>query len=138
MAKGDHLRVWRVFYYHNGIDVGDGTVIHFVKSKINKFDGEIGQTSIQEFASGNDVDVYSGYPSDYSPDEIVERAKSFLGLKGYNLIGFNCEHFVHLCRNNIIKCSQVSLLSWLTKWPQHWWLHFTGQWRKMDIPDDSS
>ena len=51
MAAGDHLAVARrkLFfpYYHHGIDVGDGTVIHL--TGLRKKDAKVVQTSLTEF-----------------------------------------------------------------------------------------
>lgn len=48
MARGDHLMVWRgrsgedglVGFWHSGIDVGDGTVIHYAGTWPGVWGGE--------------------------------------------------------------------------------------------------
>ncbi|PSB05666.1 NC domain-containing protein [Pleurocapsa sp. CCALA 161] len=109
MAKGDCIYVYRNFgqlegvYKHYGIDCGDGTVIHYRKpSEV------IEQTSLLTFSRGNPVYVaeYSeGFG--YIPDVVVERAKSRLGERDYNLLSNNCEHFASWCKTGINDSKQI-------------------------------
>jgi hypothetical protein len=109
MAKGDCIYVYRNFgqlagvYKHYGIDCGDGTVIHYRKpSEV------IEQTSLATFSRGNPVYVaeYSeGFG--YIPDVVVERAKSRLGERDYNLLSNNCEHFTSWCKTGINDSKQI-------------------------------
>lgn len=109
MAKGDCIYVYRNFgqltgvYKHYGIDCGDGTVIHYRKpSEI------VEQTSIATFSRGNPVYVaeYSaGFG--YIPDVVVERAKSRLGERDYNLLSNNCEHLASWCKTGISDSKQI-------------------------------
>ena len=56
MAAGDHIAVLRhrwfhiIRYWHHGIDVGDGTVIHLTGPR--KKDAEVTRTSLEEFLKG--------------------------------------------------------------------------------------
>jgi len=56
MAAGDHIAVLRrrwfhiIRYWHHGIDVGDGTVIHLTGP--SKRDAEVTRTSLEEFLKG--------------------------------------------------------------------------------------
>jgi hypothetical protein len=68
MAAGDHIAVLRrrwfyiIRYWHHGIDVGDGTVIHLTGP--SKKNAEVTRTSLEEFLKGgtNKVIVdYSGF-----------------------------------------------------------------------------
>ncbi|MEL6580688.1 MAG: lecithin retinol acyltransferase family protein [Cyanobacteria bacterium J06621_12] len=109
MAKGDCIYVYRNFgqlkgvYKHYGIDVGDGTVIHYRKpSEV------IEQTSYATFSQSNPTYVaeYSkGFG--YIPDVVVARAKSRLGEKDYNLLSNNCEHFACWCKTGISDSKQI-------------------------------
>ncbi len=109
MAKGDCIYVYRNFgqleglYKHYGIDCGDGTVIHYRKPSET-----IEQTSMATFSQGNPLYVaeYSeGFG--YIPDVVVERAKSRLGERDYNLLFNNCEHFTSWCKTGIDDSKQV-------------------------------
>ena len=46
----------------------------------------------------------------YTPEETVERARSRLGERNYNLIFNNCEHFAVWCKTNISESYQVERL----------------------------
>lgn len=46
----------------------------------------------------------------YSPEETIERAKSKIGGKGYNLFFNNCEHFAIWCKTGIHESHQVNKL----------------------------
>lgn len=109
MAKGDRIyayrNLWQLdgFYKHYGIDCGDGTVIHYRKpSEV------IERTSINIFSMGNRVYVIED-PEDFYfvPDVVVERAKSRLGEKKYNLLFNNCEHFASWCKTGISDSKQI-------------------------------
>lgn len=109
MAKGDCIYVYRNFgqlqgvYKHYGIDCGDGTVIHYRKpSEV------VEQTSIATFSRGNPVYVAEyGAGFGYIPDVVVERAKSRLGERDYNLLSNNCEHLANWCKTGISDSKQI-------------------------------
>lgn len=44
----------------------------------------------------------------YSPEETVERARSKIGMGGYNLALNNCEHFAVWCKTGVRDSSQVN------------------------------
>lgn len=92
MSKGDHLFTDHISYDHHGIDCGDGTVIHFS----SKRGGEIVRFSKSQFSEGKKIHL-KRYQKKFSPNAIVERAKSQLGSNKYNLITNNCEHFCYYC-----------------------------------------
>lgn len=109
MTIGDQIYVWRQFakkdevYQHHGIDIGDGTVIHYRKpSEI------IEQTSWNTFTRGNKVYVRQ-YPEGFYflSDVVIKRAMSRLGENKYNLLFNNCEHFATWCKTGISESKQV-------------------------------
>lgn len=106
MAQGDHIYVNRELIDHHGIDCGDGTVIHFSKKK---GEGRICRDSIHSFARGKSIYV-KPRKHHYSPEEIVQRAKSKLGQTGYNLGLNNCEHFASWCHSGQHHSKQVGNL----------------------------
>ena len=79
MAIGDHIKVRRLlgFYYHHGIDVGDGTVIHFTGDPKRKKDAIIEKTTLDEFSKGKPIKVV-----DYS--KIISNIKSSCPRKTKN------------------------------------------------------
>lgn len=103
MAQGDHIYVNCGPIEHHGIDCGDGTVIHFSKKKGK---GKICQDTIHSFARGSSIYVKQRKHR-YSPEQVVQRAKSKLGETGYNLGLNNCEHFATWCHSGHHHSKQV-------------------------------
>lgn len=107
---GDHLEARRAcgVYWHHGIYVGGGQVIHWVKKDRSKTEGVVKQTSFQVFADGQPVRRSSDHPArTYDPLESIRRAESWLGRDDYKLISNNCEHFVNWCIDGEKKSDQV-------------------------------
>ncbi len=109
MAKGDQIYVYREWikldgvYEHHGIDCGNNTVIHYRKpSEVVEL------TSLKTFARGNKV-FLKEYPTGFcfTPDIVVQRAKSRLGEKKYNILFNNCEHFATWCKTGINNSNQI-------------------------------
>ena len=101
--KGEHLFIRKEFYTHHGIDAGDGTVIHWnlpgedEKSLRDKKRARIIQTSMESFLKGGEL-CRVAYPGPgMDPEDVVGRARSRLGEKGYHLLFNNCEHFANWC-----------------------------------------
>lgn len=55
----------------------------------------------------------------YSPEETVERAKSRLGEKDYNLATNNCEYFAIWCKTGVHESHQVNSIIKAIKMPIH-------------------
>ncbi len=89
---GDHLVVSRGSYTHHGIYEGDGTVIHFVGLRASKDLAIVRRDTLEAFADGAAIEVhpYNGARC-FPPDEIVRRARSQLGKRGYHVLNNNCE-----------------------------------------------
>jgi Lecithin retinol acyltransferase len=97
MAYGDHIYVERLgVYTHDGVDVGDGFVIHRGSIDGTKSGALISKTTIAEFSDGATVQIKL-YGTRLSPDEAVARAESMLGEPGYHVLWHNCEHFATWC-----------------------------------------
>lgn len=110
MATGDHLKVrrWGLLYAHHGIDLGDGTVIHFAEPDKDGQRAEVRQTDLDEFLQGGRAIVVD-YPPGQAlpPEETVDRAKSQLGRVNYDLAWNNCEHFATWAKTGRKKSNQV-------------------------------
>jgi hypothetical protein len=98
MARGDHLRASRDLpYHHDGIDLGNGSVIHFAADPGgNKATACIRVDSYADFAGAGAITVRP-YGPGFNPEETIARAESRLGEQGYDLVGNNCEHFARWC-----------------------------------------
>lgn len=107
MAKGDHIYVRRSLgYTHHGIDCGDGTVIHFNGEPFKKTAASIARTPMADFSGGSSVRTRIYRSRDSSP-VTMERAESRVGIKSYNLVFNNCEHFATWCCTGEFKSRQV-------------------------------
>lgn len=106
---GDHLKVSRGFYDHEGIYSGANRVIHFASpySGAPKHLASIRETSLAEFALGGTITIETDTPTRAAPQEIVTRARSKLGRKGYDLFNSNCEHFASWCRTGRANSPQI-------------------------------
>ena len=108
MASADHLRVPRQhgLFVHHGIDLGDGTVAHYLEGR------QILRSNLQDFSLGQPVATVSYPPGSCSPPGVtLGRALGRLGEQRYNLIFNNCEHFAHWCKTGRHRSAQVE--GWL-------------------------
>jgi hypothetical protein len=106
MAKSDHIKVWRGSYWHHGIDVGDGHVIHFTGGLGHKKNAVIKKTIIKTFQRGREC-LTVRYAQSLVPDVVIERAYSLLGQANYSLFFNNCEHFACYCKTGRKESEQV-------------------------------
>jgi len=108
LALADHLQAPRQhgLFNHHGIDLGDGTVAHYLEGRA------ILRSPQQEFSRGQAITVVE-YPegSCSAPGITVRRAMGRLGEQNYNLLFNNCEHFAHWCKTGRHRSSQVE--DWL-------------------------
>jgi len=110
MAKGDHITVKRMggVYTHHGIDMGDGTVIHYSGELFNIKDAHVCRVPLEEFCKGEKHTVIKYPPGKARPvKEVIKTAKSFLGERKYNILLRNCEHFAVGCKTGAWKSKQV-------------------------------
>ena len=102
MAAADHLEVPRQhgLFNHHGIDLGDGTVAHYLEGR------EILRSPLDEFSRGQPLRVIT-HP-DASPVGVtLRRAMGRLGEQDYNLLFNNCEHFATWCKTGRHRSGQV-------------------------------
>ncbi|SBO44057.1 lecithin retinol acyltransferase family protein [Cyanobium sp. NIES-981] len=108
MSAADHLQVPRQhgLFSHHGIDLGDGTVAHYLEGR------EILRSSTQDFSRGQPVSVVDYPEGSCSPAGLcLRRAMGRLGEQNYNLLFNNCEHFAHWCKTGRHRSAQVE--GWL-------------------------
>ncbi len=103
---GAHLRADRGLYWHHGIDMGDGTVVHFTGEPFERAHAAVSRTSYESFANGCPVSVIDHGP-DADPAAICDRALRHLGRSGYHLLFNNCEHFATWCVTGRRRSRQV-------------------------------
>jgi Lecithin retinol acyltransferase len=107
MARADHICVERPNYWHHGIDMGDGTVIHYSGSKDNKEYAVVARTLMKEFLDGGHAVVVYYYDAVIPIDETIGRAIRTIGKGGYDLFTSNCEHFARWCKTGRAESKQV-------------------------------
>lgn len=74
--------------------------------------GMVVEESIQEFANGRAITVHQ-YSGSLNPIQIISRARSRLG-ESYNLIKWNCEHFIRWATGLEPKSPQVRRATLMT------------------------
>ena len=111
MARGDHIRAYRKLYWHHGIDIGDGTVIHLAGEPGHSTGALVLRSSMTEFLRGNVAETVIHHKT-LPPDRVIERAQSRLGESGYHLLSNNCEHFARWCVGRSNASRQVESAAW--------------------------
>ena len=102
MAAADHLQVPRQhgLFLHHGIDLGDGTVAHYLEGR------EILRSALDDFSQGQPVSVVPH--TQCSPQGVtLRRAMGRIGEQNYNLLFNNCEHFATWCKTGRHRSGQV-------------------------------
>ena len=109
MARGDHIKVRRKngLYTHHGIDMGDGTVIHFSGEPFRQDEASICRVTLAEFLAGGRSVVVLHRGTELTPDEVVAAAEAALVRQRYCLWRNNCEHFATECKTGRRRSSQV-------------------------------
>lgn len=109
MARGDHIAVprWNGCYTHHGIDMGDGTVVHFSGEPLRLRDACVVREPMDVFCQGAKPRVVPHAKARRSAEEVVEAALAQLGQRGYHLWANNCEHFAAWCKTGKAESRQV-------------------------------
>jgi hypothetical protein len=106
-SKGDVIWTFRFPYFHCGIYEGDDSVIHFMSAE----NASKSKESLEKFADGFPIFIVE-FPNEkcFSPDEVVDRARSRLNEAGYNLPLNNCDHLATWCKTGKHCSIQVDLV----------------------------
>ncbi len=102
MAAADHLQVPRQhgLFHHHGIDLGDGTVAHYLEGR------EILRSSIEDFRQEQPITVIE-HDAASAKGVTLRRAMSRIGEQNYNLLFNNCEHFATWCKTGRHRSGQI-------------------------------
>jgi hypothetical protein len=107
MTRGSHIKVRRRLYWHHGIDMGDGTVIHASgEPGRRKAGARIRRSTMSEFLRGGHATAVESEEA-LQPADVAARAEASLGEGGYSLLWNNCEHFAHWCHTGRVASLQV-------------------------------
>ena len=107
---GAHLSSHRTGYTHHGIYVGAGKVVHYSGLADGLSKGGICETTIEEFSVNRaeiTVITHTNPYVQFTPIEIVKRARDRIGENNYNIIFNNCEHFATWCATGAASSKQV-------------------------------
>ena len=105
---GDHIRVKRPYYYHHGVYVGDGMVIHFTGEQNDSISEPekvlVRKTTIEFFANGTIVEKakLSFLEKRHAKNRkiVVKAAEKAVGEGNYDFLHNNCEDFANrVCYN---------------------------------------
>ncbi len=109
MAAGDHIKVRRAggLYSHHGIDMGDGTVIHFSGEPTRLRDAQVCRVAMADFLQGEEARVVRHGDRERAAEEVVRAAEELVGSRDYNVVFNNCEHFATYCKTGIRQSRQV-------------------------------
>jgi len=112
VQPGDIIYVQRHggVYKHYGVYAGDGKVIHFAAlagAEISAENAVVHETNLENFLKGGVLRLDRKSRAQFSRPEIVERARSQIGSKEYNLVFHNCEHFARWCKTDVYESEQV-------------------------------
>jgi len=108
LAAADHLQARRQhgLFLHHGIDLGDGTVAHYLEGR------EILRSPRADFSRGELISTVDYPEGSSSPVGVtLRRAMGRIGEQRYNLLFNNCEHFAHWCKTGRHRSAQVE--DWL-------------------------
>lgn len=96
--------MYRGGYWHHGIAVGEGNVIHLAGDSIWKSEARVRLASLEAFARGGEIKVVDWQKIAEAlavhvraPEAIAAEALAHLDRRGYNLIFNNCEQFSIYC-----------------------------------------
>ncbi len=104
---GQHLLVRFGTYQHHGIACGDQQVIHFGRGIFDAANAVVELVSISTFSADKPIQIVDSKLA-FEKSEVVDRARSRIGEKGYDLWNNNCEHFVNWCRSGENDSPQVT------------------------------
>ncbi len=93
MSRGDHLIVGRGLYTHHGIDLGDGSVVHYSGLADGLRAGPVERVSMEEFCGGEVPRLRRHDKAKFALEQAARRAEDRVGEDRYNLVWCNCESF---------------------------------------------
>lgn len=104
LQKGNHIRVNYDKYYHHGIYIGNGEIVHFFGD--DEFDIYSKNLTIKkttfELFSNNKITELKIYTENETSlllpkEEILKNAIDSIGQNNYDILFNNCEHFANFC-----------------------------------------
>jgi Lecithin retinol acyltransferase len=113
LSLGAHIITPRLGYWHHGIYVGDGKVVHYAGLSRAFHRGPVEEITVDRFTAGRPLLVRQDCQHKFSCQVAVQRARSRVGESKYRILTNNCEHFCNWCLNNEHHSDQADrLLAW--------------------------
>ena len=109
LLPGSRLIVRRRAYFHHGIYLGNGGMIHYAGWLFGTR-GLVEEVTLEQFTEGRPYCIGRMPPDRRAGEEIVRRARSRLGERQYHLLRNNCEHFCNWCQLGECRSEQVEAL----------------------------
>lgn len=114
--RGDMVRVKLGYIYHYGVFVSEKEIVQFglaptARAGIKDCDVEVCVSDEATFLHGGILERAELSEQEESArvpcETTVEKARSRVGEKGYNILYNNCEHFAYECVMGVKKCTQA-------------------------------
>ncbi|WP_420992129.1 lecithin retinol acyltransferase family protein [Cupriavidus sp. 30B13] len=102
-----HLIIARSGYWHHGIYVGHGKVVHYAGLVGAWRSGPVEEIPLARFAAGQALWMHANCNCCFDAPETIRRARSRLGECRYKLLTNNCEHFCNWCLTGTSYSAQV-------------------------------
>jgi hypothetical protein len=109
LLPGSRLIVRRRAYFHHGIYVGNGRMVHYA-GWCRGTHGLVEEVTLEQFTEGHRYCIGRMPPDRRAGEDIVRRARSRLGERRYHLLRNNCEHFCNWCQLGECRSEQVEAL----------------------------
>lgn len=116
LEPGDHIRVKRAYYYHHGVYVGDGMVVHYTGEDNDSISEPekvlVRKTTLEFFARGEIVEKAQPgfFEKKYklSQKQALENANMAIGQSNYDFLHNNCEDLANrICYKKVLT-SQIN------------------------------
>jgi Lecithin retinol acyltransferase len=105
-----YVVVWGIFCHRGIVSDRRQNGVPMVIANARDTQG-VAEVPLEKFTTGPPCFV-EGYPSELPPEEVLYRARCMLG-KPYDLLRFNCEHFVSVCHGKRPSSPQVGAVALL-------------------------
>lgn len=110
LEPGAHIRVQCGLYWHHGIYIGRGLVVHFTGVRPDrKMFASVRYGTLAEFTGrrGTTAIEVIQYAHCLPPNEVIARAHHLVGRAGYHLVRNNCEQCARWCKTGDFVSNQV-------------------------------
>lgn len=107
---GDHIRIRCGVYWHHGIYIGRGAVVHFTGVHPNRKGlASVRYGTLAQFAgrAGTTAIEVVPYGSCLPASEVIGRAHQLVGRGGYHVLRNNCEQCARWCKTGDFVSDQV-------------------------------